>query len=101
MFVEIVEGLTHCRGEAEKGIEIDSPWNDYPNNTYDYIRINHYYGKSEEDCKAKFNRGNVSRPDYIKRKWDQFVLYDRNEVHDERMLFYAGKVKASLRGDAV
>ena len=80
----------------EKGIEIDSPWNDYPNNTYDYIRINHYYGKSEEDCKAKFNRGNVSRPDYIKRKWDQFVLYDRNEVYDDRMLAYAERVKASL-----
>ncbi|MBQ9304363.1 glycosyltransferase family 92 protein [Butyrivibrio sp.] len=82
----------------EKGIEIDSPWNDYPNNTYDHIRINHYYGKSEEDCKAKFNRGNVSRPDYIKRKWDQFVLYDRNEVHDERMLLYCDRVRQSLEG---
>jgi glycosyltransferase involved in cell wall biosynthesis len=80
----------------EKGIEINSPWNDYPNNTYDYIRINHYYGKSEEDCKAKFNRGNVSRPDYIKRKWDQFVLYDRNEVHDDRMLSYVDGIKSSL-----
>lgn len=81
----------------EKGIEIDSPWNDYPNNTYDYIRVNHYYGKSEEDCRAKFERGNVSRPDYVKRKWDQFVLYDRNEVHDERMLIYSDRIKASLR----
>ena len=80
----------------EKGIEINSPWNDYPNNTYDYIRVNHYYGKSEEDCRAKFERGNVSRPDYIKRKWDQFELYDRNEVHDERMLIYADRIKASL-----
>ncbi|MBQ6587582.1 MAG: glycosyltransferase family 92 protein [Butyrivibrio sp.] len=80
----------------EKGIEINSPWNDYPNNTYDYIRVNHYYGKSEEDCRAKFERGNVSRPDYIKRKWDQFELYDRNEVHDERMLIYADGIKTSL-----
>lgn len=80
----------------EKGIEINSPWNDYPNNTYDFIRINHYYGKSEEDCKAKFNRGNVSRPDYIKRKWDQFTLYDRNEVHDDRMLVYRDDIKTSL-----
>ena len=80
----------------EHGIKIDSPWNEYPNNTYDYIRINHYYGKSEEDCKAKFERGNVSRPDYIKRKWDQFELYNRNEVHDERMLIYVDRIKASL-----
>lgn len=85
----------------ESGVEIDSPWNDYPNNTYDYIRINHYYGKSEEDCKAKFNRGNVSRPDYIKRKWDQFVLYDRNEVHDERMLVYSDRIKQAIEGYGV
>lgn len=82
----------------EHGIEIDSPWNDYPNNTYDYIRINHYYGKSEEDCRAKFNRGNASRPDYIKRKWDEFILNDRNEVHDERMLVYRDRIKQSLEG---
>lgn len=87
---------TGLRQLNEKGIEISSPWNDYPNNTYDYIRVNHYYGKSEEDCRAKFDRGNVSRPDYIKRKWDQFELYDRNEVHDERMLTYVDGVKRAL-----
>ncbi len=85
----------------EHGIEIDSPWNDYPNNTYDYIRVNHYYCKSEEDCKAKFDRGCGDISDDFRRKWDQFVLYDRNEVHDERMLVYSDRIKQAIEGYGV
>ena len=55
------------------------------------IHINHYFTKSEEECRAKFERGQVALvPKY---KWDAFTRMDRNDVYDDTLLNYVPKVE--------
>lgn len=48
--------------------------------SYSRFRINHYFCKSKEECKLKFDRGMADVDG--KRKWDTFIEYDRNEIYD-------------------
>lgn len=64
------------------------------NKTPHVIHINHYFTKSEEECRAKFKRGQVADvPDY---KWDFFAIKDRNDVYDDTLLRYVPKVESLL-----
>ncbi len=38
------------------------------------LRINHYFSKSQEECRAKFARGRADVP--VHRKWDEFLHRD-------------------------
>lgn len=70
----------------DKGIKIKGPWNEYPNNSYDLFRINHYYCKSEEEGRIKFERGLATDEVDIKRKWSEYERFNRNEVFDDCLL---------------
>lgn len=64
----------------------------YPNNKYSLLRINHYYCKSEEECKVKFSRGQADFEENVIRKWNEFIRFDLNDVHDNIMDSYIDKV---------
>lgn len=49
--------------------------------TYSKVRINHYFCKSEEECKRKIARGKADIDGNY--PWEQFFEYDRNEVFDD------------------
>lgn len=81
----------------EKGKIITSAENVYPDNSYDYLRINHYYCKSQEETKIKFARGLATDEIDIKRKWSEFERFDRNEIYDYILEPYVEKVKESMK----
>jgi hypothetical protein len=72
----------------ENGKVIKGSLNPFPDNSYEKMRINHYYCKSEAECRAKFSRGLADDDNHEKRKWDQFVRFDRNEIYDDIMMRY-------------
>lgn len=61
---------------------------------YDKIKINHYFCKSEEEAKKKFNRGLADREQ--KYDWKKFNDYDLNEVYDDGMLAYISEMKSRI-----
>ena len=81
---------------TEKGVVVDGPWNDYPNNSYENIRINHYYCKSVEEGRIKFERGLATHEQDIKNDWEKYARFDKNDVFDDIILRYAGRVKEVL-----
>lgn len=81
---------------TEKGMIVDGPWNEYPNNSYEKIRINHYYCKSEEEGKIKFNRGLATHEENVKNDWKKYAEFDRNDVYDDCILCYRDCVKQAL-----
>lgn len=83
---------------TEKGTVVDGPWNDYPNNSYEKIRINHYYCKSVEEGRIKFERGLATHEQDIKNDWEKFTRFDKNDVFDDAILRYADRVKERLEG---
>lgn len=58
---------------------------------YDKIRINHYFCKSEEECRKKIERGKADVDG--KYSWSQFLRYDRNDVYDNTIL----RIRDSLK----
>lgn len=63
--------------------------------TFQNIRLNHYYCKSEEDYKIKTSRGLGDRAgSYDLSKYHQMNF---NEVHDESMLVYKSDLKNVMR----
>lgn len=80
----------------ECGKRVEGPWNEYPNNSYDKIRINHYYCKSEEEGKVKFERGLATHEQEIKNDWGKYQQYDRNDVYDDIILGYAKEIKEMI-----
>lgn len=74
-------------GQVVNGARID-----YPNNRYSLLRINHYYCKSEEECKIKFSRGQADFEENVIRKWNEFIRFDLNDVYDNIMNSYVDKV---------
>ena len=77
---------------TENGKIVSGAINSFPDNSYRKLRINHYYCKSEEECHAKFSRGLADDDKNEKRKWDQFIRFDRNEVFDDIMMQYQKKL---------
>jgi hypothetical protein len=65
--------------------------------TFDRLRINHYWTKSEEECEQKFARIRPGRP---ARPWpgrpDAEVQARANEVFDDVLAGYAEPVKAAI-----
>lgn len=92
---------SYYKSVNENGYIIDGPWNTYPNNSYSMLRINHYYCKSKEECKIKFDRGLATHEKNIKRKWEEFIRFDRNEVYDDIMLRYVDQLKINLENGAL
>lgn len=81
----------------EKGKIVSSAENLYPDNSYEFMRINHYYCKSQEETKIKFERGLATDEIDIKRKWSEFERFDRNEIYDYILEPYVDKVKESIK----
>ncbi|GLQ48880.1 glycosyltransferase family 92 protein [Dyella flava] len=52
----------------------------------EHLRINHYWSKSEEECRHKFNRGFADGTG--SRDWNEFLAHDKilNSVHDDTVL---------------
>lgn len=83
-------------GVNENGKKVDGPWNYYPDNSYKKLRINHYYCKSVEEGKIKFDRGLATHEQDVKNDWEKYNEFDRNEVYDDIILRYVEDVKKSL-----
>ena len=87
----------HTDGIAvdEQGNEVDGMFT--KSFTFDRLRINHYWTKSEEECEQKFARIRPGRPP---RPWpgrpDAEVHARANEVFDDVLAGYAKPVKAAL-----
>ncbi|MCR4902018.1 MAG: glycosyltransferase family 92 protein [Butyrivibrio sp.] len=80
----------------QNGKKVTGPWVYYPDNSYEKLRVNHYFSKSENECREKFERGNASRLSNNKRKWEEYEIFNRNEVYDDSMLYYADEIKKRL-----
>ena len=63
---------------------------------FDDFRINHYWTKSVEECRARFDRGRVDVPE--PRKWEEFTSTEAlyNEVEDPTIWRYLPEVQARL-----
>ena len=83
-------------GINETGNVIMGPWNEYPNNSTEVIRINHYYCKSEAEGKLKFARGLATHENGEKNPWEKYVKYDQNDILDEILLPYVQMIKDKL-----
>lgn len=81
---------------TEKGHIVEGPWNDYPNNSYERIRVNHYYCKSVDEGKIKFERGLATHEQDIKNDWEKYAKFDRNDVYDDILVPYVAKIKKML-----
>lgn len=84
---------------TEKGHVVDGPWNEYPNNSYDKIRINHYYCKSVDEGKIKFERGLATHEQDIKNDWEKYARFDKNDIYDDIMMQYVEKIWQALRDE--
>ncbi len=64
--------------------------------TPDYAggKLHHYFTRSWDDWLAKLRRGNPNRT----RSEDEFYMYDRNEVFDDKAAALAPRVKEILAG---
>lgn len=80
----------------ECGKRVEGPWNEYPDNRYEKMRINHYYCKSVEEGKIKFERGLATHEEEIKNEWEKYGQYDRNDIYDDIILKYAEEVKRMI-----
>ena len=56
----------------EAGRPVAGPWSDRV--SVETLRVNHYWSKSQEECRAKFARGRATMP--TKRGWQQFLMRD-------------------------
>lgn len=57
------------------GITVEAPFNQF--------RVNHYWTKSVEECRARFERGRVDLPQ--KREWTEFTAVE-DELNEQRDL---------------
>lgn len=77
----------------EKGNKVYSSFDFYK--SVEYIRINHYFTKSEEECKAKFNKGFATHKG--KRSWNDFTTRDKNDIYDDTILRYLTDLKENIK----
>jgi Glycosyltransferase family 92 len=65
--------------------------------TFDRLRLNHYWTKSEEECERKFDRIRPGRPP---RPWpgrpDRELQERANEVFDDVLAPYADRIRAAI-----
>ncbi len=85
------------RSVNEVGRTVEGPWNPHPNNSYERIRINHYYCKSVEEGKIKFDRGLATHEQDIKNEWEKYSKFDKNDVFDDIILRYRDAVKQAVQ----
>lgn len=78
---------------TETGRIVNGPWNQYPNSSYERLRINHYYCKSIEEGKIKFDRGLATHEQEYKNAWGKYYEFDKNDVYDDIILRYADAIK--------
>lgn len=73
-----------ARAVDENGQPIDGPFT--AKVSVNKLRINHYWSKSEEECRIKFNRGFADGSGA--RDWNEFLLHEAilNTVHDDTAL---------------
>jgi hypothetical protein len=57
------------------------------------IRINHYFTRSEEEFRVKVARGTADK--YLRRSFDNFVQWDKNDIYDGIMLRYSKQIKGN------
>jgi hypothetical protein len=62
---------------------------------FDKLRVNHYFGKSEEEYRDKIKRGWACRS-AKKRTMESFYEHDRNEIEDTIMDKYISIIKTNL-----
>lgn len=82
---------------SECGKRVEGPWNEYPDNSYEKIMVNHYFCKSVEEGKIKQERGLATHEQDIKNGWEEYQKNDRNEVYDDILLKYVDDVKRFMR----
>ncbi|MCR4892811.1 MAG: glycosyltransferase family 92 protein [Lachnospiraceae bacterium] len=61
------------------------------------LQINHYYTKSMEYWEKKKLKGGSAFYGKNTRNWGKFIVNDRNEMEDRRILKYADSVESALR----
>lgn len=76
----------------EKGKKIFSSF-DY-NKSTDIVCINHYFTKSEEECRLKFEKGLATHKG--KRSWSDFYFRDKNDEFDDTILRYLDELKSNI-----
>ena len=72
------------RAVDENGQPIDGPFT--ARVSVDKLRINHYWSKSEEECRRKFDKGFADGNG--SRDWNEFLAHEEvlNSVHDDTVL---------------
>ena len=60
------------------------------------LRVNHYFSKSQQECRAKFARGRADAQ--VSRKWEEFLLSDQclNSETDEAILRFVEPLEKAL-----
>ncbi|HTV86124.1 MAG TPA: glycosyltransferase family 92 protein [Dyella sp.] len=73
-----------ARAVDENGRPIDGPFTDTV--SVQHLRINHYWSKSEEECRYKFSKGFADGNG--SRDWNEYLLHEEvlNSVHDDTVL---------------
>ncbi|GLQ99924.1 glycosyltransferase family 92 protein [Dyella mobilis] len=73
-----------ARAVDENGQPIEGPFT--AKVSVEHLRINHYWSKSEEECRYKFAKGLADGEG--ERDWNEFLSHDKilNEVHDDTVL---------------
>ena len=74
----------NARAVDENGRPIDGPFT--AKVSVNALRINHYWSKSEDECRHKFNRGFADGSGA--RDWNEFLAHEEvlNTVHDDTVL---------------
>lgn len=68
---------------------------------HDVIRINHYFTKSAEEWWRKTRRGRPETNDpALRRTWDEFRIYDQNDVEDLTIQRFAPELRRALEDRA-
>lgn len=62
------------------------------------LRINHYFTKSEEEFRAKVEKGTASK--FSPRSADNFAHWDRNEIYDATISRYSERIRRTLQETA-
>ena len=73
-----------ARAVDENGRPIDGPFTEQV--SVQHLRINHYWSKSEEECRYKFDKGFADGKGA--RDWNEYLLHEEvlNSVHDDTVL---------------
>ncbi|RDS82094.1 glycosyltransferase [Dyella monticola] len=73
-----------ARAVDENGHALEGPFTEKV--SVQHLRINHYWSKSEEECRYKFAKGMADGKGT--RDWNEFLLHEKilNDVHDDTVL---------------